>query len=88
MELPIESIETLNFPKELQEEFERYPISKEFFSKLEKNQQVDLLNWVNEANTKVLFRRRMVEVIAFGAEEKLPKSYLRKLVKIKTLVSN
>ncbi|MBR9918583.1 hypothetical protein GYB29_13120 [bacterium] len=69
----LDSVEALEVPTELQEQFDHHPKAAKFYDDLSKSKKKMVLYWIKSAKREETRNKRLAELMAEGEQNKLPK---------------
>ncbi|MCG8409978.1 MAG: YdeI/OmpD-associated family protein [Bacteroidales bacterium] len=71
----LDAVENLEIPEDLEQEFKRYPESKNYFMSLSKSVRKGMLGWVVLAKRPETKAKRIAEIVENARQKKKPKQF-------------
>ena len=71
----LDSVENLEIPEDLEQEFKQYPESKDYFISLSKSVRKTMLGWVVLAKRQETRAKRITEIVKNARHKKKPKQF-------------
>lgn len=71
----LDTVEQLIIPEDLEDEFQQYPNSKDYFQSLSQSIRKGILYWVISAKKKETRNKRIREIAEMAGNETLPKNF-------------